>query len=156
MTRWERWSFGILSLIVAVTGFVYLYMKYVLETGDPFAVINHLWQPTMLHLHIIASPLLIVVFGLILNSHILKKLRANSITNRRTGWISLITFGGMTLSGYFLQVVSTQAWITTMIILHVSFGVIFSISYITHLIISVRVRRPRPRPRPLSQATEAA
>ena len=151
MKPWERWSFGILSLIVAVTGFAYLYMKYVLETGDPFAVINHPWQTAMLNLHIFASPLLIVVFGLILNSHILKKLRANNIPNRRTGWISLSTFGGMTLSGYLLQVVSTKAWITAMVSLHISFSVIFSVSYIAHLIISVWLTR-----RQLSQATEVA
>ena len=50
-----------------------------------------------------------------------------------------------------LQVVSSKAWITAMVSLHISFGVIFSVSYIAHLIISVWLTR-----RQLSQATEVA
>jgi hypothetical protein len=44
MSRWEAWSFGALNLVLALTGGVYFYMKFVLRTDDPFAVVNHPWQ----------------------------------------------------------------------------------------------------------------
>ena len=40
MTWWERWGFNTLHTVVAVTGFVYFYMKYAMVTEDPFAVVN--------------------------------------------------------------------------------------------------------------------
>ena len=153
MKTWERWSFGVLSLVVAVTGFAYLWMKYALETGDPFAVVNHPWQPTMLHLHVLAAPALILLFGLILNSHILKKLGAYKKANRRSGLLSLGTFGGMTASGYLLQVASSETWLAALVILHVATGVVFSVTYVAHLLISVRLAR---RPRQWPQAAEVA
>ena len=39
MKRWERWTFNLLSLAIAVTGFAYLWMKYAMRSDDPFAVV---------------------------------------------------------------------------------------------------------------------
>ena len=50
MKRWERWTFNSLTAAVAVTGFIYFWMKYFVESSDPFAVINHPWQTAMLNL----------------------------------------------------------------------------------------------------------
>jgi len=144
---WERWSFGLLSLAVAASGFAYLSMKYFMEATDPFAVVNHPWQPAMLSLHVLASPPLILVFGLILNSHIMKKLGAGKMPNRRTGLTSLITFGAMIATGYLLQVVAAEWAMQALVAVHVSTGAIFSVTYVAHLIISVRIaRRARPWP----------
>ncbi len=74
MKRWERWSFNALNVVVAMTGIVYLFMKYLLSTDDPFSVVNHPWQSSMLSLHVVVAPALILVFGIVLRSHILKKL----------------------------------------------------------------------------------
>jgi hypothetical protein len=140
---WERWSFGILSAIVAVTGFAYLWMKYFVTTDDPMAVVNHPWQPAMLNLHVIASPAVILVFGIILNSHVLRKLSNNRLPNRRTGLASFGTFAAMVITGYSLQVVTSEALLQVMMIVHVASGVVFSASYIAHLLISLRITRPR-------------
>ena len=144
MKRWERWTFNALSLAVAVTGFVYLWMKYALQNDDPFAVVNHPWQNGMLDLHVVASPAFILMFGIVFNSHVMKKLRAPRLPNRRSGFVSLGTFAAMVVSGYLLQVSSSEGWLQALVVLHVTSGAIFSSSYAIHLVISARLARTRP------------
>ena len=146
MKRWERWTFNALSLAVAATGFAYLWMKYVLQNDDPFALVHHPWQNGMLDLHVVASPAFILMFGIVLNSHIMKKLSATRLPNRRSGFVSLGTFAAMVVSGYLLQVSSNEGWLQALVVLHVASGAIFSMSYATHLVISARLARIRPHP----------
>jgi len=141
--RWERWSFNGLSLVVAATGFVYLWMRYVMEAPDPFAVVNHPWQSAMLNLHVIASPLLILVFGIVFNSHVMKKLRATRLPNRRSGYVSLGTFALMVLSGYLLQTTADEGWLQALVVVHVASGALFTLVYAAHLVISARLARTR-------------
>ncbi len=141
MKRWERWTFNALSFAVAATGFAYLWMKYVLRNDDPFAVINHPWQTAMLDLHVVASPALILIFGIVFNSHVMKKLRATGLPNRRSGFTSLGTFAAMVVSGYLLQVSSSERWMQALVVVHVGSGAIFSLVYATHLVISARLAR---------------
>lgn len=145
MKRWERWSFNSLNVVVAVTGVVYFVMKYLLATDDPFAVVNHPWQPTMLALHVVVAPALILFFGIVLRSHILKKLASRYQPDRRTGWISLLSFAAMALSGYLLQVASSPFWLNAMIVLHVVTSAVFILGYAAHLVIGWRiVKTTRP------------
>ena len=146
MKRWERWVFNALSLIVAATGFVYLWMKYAVQNGDPFAVVNHPWQTSMLGLHVVASPAFILIFGIVFNSHIMKKLSATRLPNRRSGFVSLGTFAAMVVSGYLLQVSSSEGWLQALVVVHVTSGAVFSIVYAAHLVISARLARFRPLP----------
>lgn len=141
MKPWERWAFGLLAAIVSVTGGGYFWMKYLLVTDDPFAVVNHPWQGPMLALHVIASPALILLFGIVLNSHVLRKLGARHGPNRRSGLLSLGTFAAMTASGYLLQVVTGEVLLRSIVALHVASGALFVFAYATHLVISVRVAR---------------
>jgi hypothetical protein len=144
MTRWEHWSFNAASLTVAVTGLAYFWMKYAMRTNDPFAVVNHPWQGAMLSLHLLASPVFILLFGIILNSHIMRKLRAPSVPNRRSGLLSFFTLAVMVGSGYLLQAAVGERWTTVLVAAHVTSGVLFAGVYAVHLFISVRlVRRGR-------------
>lgn len=144
MKRWERWSFNIAALVVAATGFAYLWMKYFVQNPDPFAVVNHPWEPTMLHLHVLVSPLFILVFGIILNSHVLKKIGAAKMPNRKSGLASFGLFAAMVVSGYLLQVTADEAWLRALVWIHVGSGAIFSVTYTAHLIVSARLGRRRP------------
>jgi hypothetical protein len=146
--RWERWTFGLLTLVVAATGFVYLWMKYAMATDDPFAVVNHPWQPLLLSAHVLASPGLLLIFGVILNSHIMRKVGAKAIPNRKSGLLSLGCFFLMTASGYLLQVATADGLLRALVILHVGSGVVFTVSYVAHLVVSARLAR-RVTPAPL-------
>lgn len=143
MKRWERWSLNGLSLVVAATGFVYFWMKYLIAPQDPFAVVNHPWQSAMLNLHVVASPMLILIFGIVFNSHVMKKLRAPRLPNRRSGYVSLATFAAMVFSGYLLQVTSSEWWLQALVAAHVASGALFTLVYGAHLVISVRLARTR-------------
>jgi len=140
---WERWSFGVLSLIVGVSGIAYLWMKYFVENSDPTAVVNHPWQPAVFNLHVLASPALILMFGIVFNSHIVRKLGNRRPPNRRTGLISLVTFGTMGVSGYALQVITSEAWLAAVVVVHVASGLVFGAVYVTHLLISLKITRAR-------------
>jgi hypothetical protein len=141
MSSWGRWAFGLLTLSVTVTGLAYLWMKYLLETVDPFAVVNHPWQGFMLAAHVILSPGLILVFGTLLNSHILEKLGARKTQNRKSGVVALATFFVMTGTGYLLQVVTSPLLMQTLVAAHVVSGGMFSLVYVVHLVVSVRLSR---------------
>ena len=141
MKPWERWTFGLLALIVSVTGGAYFWMKYLLVNTDPFAVVNHPWESAMLAAHVIASPWLLLMFGILLNSHIVRKLRATGVPDRKTGWLSFGTFFAMVGSGYLLPVVAVEQVSELLVALHVASGLLFSVAYATHLLISVRLAR---------------
>jgi hypothetical protein len=147
MKRWERWTFNTLSVAVIVTGFAYLWMKYGVQTDDPFAVVNHPWQTSMLSLHVVASPALILIFGIIFNSHVMKKLSATRLPNRRSGLVSLGTFAAMIVSGYLLQVSSSETWLQAMLVVHLASGAVFAIVYAAHLVISAKLARSAAAPR---------
>lgn len=141
MKRWERWTFGVLVLASSMTGLVYFWMKYLLVSDDPFAVVNHPWQAAMVAAHIVVSPPLILMFGVILNSHILKKLRATAVPHRKSGLFSLGTFFVMVASGYLLQVETGEGTLQALVAIHVASGTLFSVVYALHLAISVRLAR---------------
>ncbi len=144
MTQWERRLFNGLHAVVAATGVVYFYMKYLLPVHDPFAVINHPWQPFMLAAHVVAAPIFVLVFGMVLRSHILKKLLSNSRPARRSGWLSLTSFAGMALSGYLLQVAADPFWVRVMLVTHVSTSLLFLVGYSAHLVVGWRILRAPP------------
>ena len=140
MKRWERGAFILFALAVTVTGAVYLWMKYFVESDDPFAVVNHPWEPAMLHLHVLASPPFVLIFGMILNSHILKKLRATR-PNRTSGLASLVLFAVMAVTGYLLQVTTNGTALQALVALHVASGALFALTYTVHLVIAARLTR---------------
>lgn len=143
MKPWERWAFNLLSLAVALTGSIYFWMKYALHNPDPFAVVNHPWQTAVLGLHVLVSPAFILVFGILLNSHVMKMLRAPRVPNGASGLTSLGTFAAMVLTGYLPQVFTNEAWLRALVVLHVASGTIFSVAYTAHLIIGTRLGRSR-------------
>ena len=143
MTWWERRGFNTFYVVVAATGFIYFYMKYVLVTDDPFAIINHPWQPAMLSFHLVAAALFVAFFGMLFRSHSFGKIRSAQRENRRTGWTSLLSFAAMALSGYFIQVASSPALITAWIWIHVAASTLFVAGYGVHLVNGWRIgRRP--------------
>jgi len=141
MRPWERWAFNALALLVSATGLLYLWMQYGMTTSDPFAVVNHPLQPLVLHLHVMAAPWLILLFGILISAHVSKKIGERPPSNRRTGLVSIATFVAMTFSGYGLQVFTDPAWARAMLLLHLASGGTFVLAYLIHLYIGLRAAR---------------
>ena len=133
-----------------LTGVIYFWMKYLLEQDDPFSVINHPLQSLTLDLHILASPLLLLVFGIIFKPHVLQKIRNHCSANQRSGWIILLSCLPMVASGYLLQILVDPLLFRVSLVIHLASGTFFGATGLIHLAISLRLRRT-----PLSQREEA-
>jgi hypothetical protein len=145
MKTWVRWMLHVFTVVVGASGVAYFWMKDLLTTNDPFAVVNHPLQPIMLTVHVLAAPALILAFGAAFESHISSKLRARHLrTNRRSGWIALLTFVIMTMSGYALQVTTNASVERGLLVTHLSSGGLFLASYAVHLAISLKRLRVGP------------
>ncbi len=138
MTRWQKYGFSGAAAVVTSSGVAYFWMKYVLRTDDPFAVVNHPLQPAMLHLHVLAAPAFLVLFGTVLDSHVAGRI-GRPVPNRRSGILTLVTIAVMTASGYLLEVVTAESWQRACVVAHLASGALFAVSYITHLAISLRL-----------------
>lgn len=147
MSRWERWSLHILTMGITGSGLAYFWMKHLLETDDPFSLVNHPWQPAMLQWHLLLAPLLVFLLGMILNSHIARKLRSNTRNGRRTGLMTLVVFPVMVLSGYLLQVLTDPVWTRAVLVLHLTSGSLFALLYAAHLGVKAREQSLQRRAR---------
>ena len=141
MKPWEIWLSHISTFLVTLSGVAYLWMKYFMETTDPFAIVNHPWQPSMLSLHVLVAPALVFVVGLMVQSHIQRKLRSGTNSNRSSGLVSMVTLPVMIASGYMLQVVTAPLLASITLGLHLVSSSIFVITYVTHQIVSYRLAR---------------
>src|SRR5262249_34490426 len=70
MTTLEKALVNLSSILVGLSGVVYAWMKYLMTTDDPYAVVNHPLQPWVLDLHLIAAPILVFSIGLIFMDHV--------------------------------------------------------------------------------------
>lgn len=148
MRALERRGFTALHVVVATTGLAYLYMKHFMTTDDPFALVNHPLQGPTLAVHIVAAPVFVVFFGMILRSHTLRKIRIGRTTNRMSGWVSVVGFAVMTISGYLIQVSAAPVLTTIWFWTHVVSGCAFVVGYGSHFVIGWPIgQRSRRRAR---------
>ena len=103
MTRFERWAVWSTSVATFVTGVIYLWMKYLVVSDDPLAVVNHPWQPAVLKVHILVAPLLVFSIGLVALRHVWWHFRSKARDGRRSGLLTLVVLGPMIVSGYLIQ-----------------------------------------------------
>ena len=109
MTRFERILLIGSSVLTALTGTLYGVMKYLLVSSDPFAVINHPWQPLLLKLHIVTAPVMVFAVGMVFRRHVIDRWRSGSARGRRSGVIITGLFSPMVVTGYLIQVVTGSA-----------------------------------------------
>jgi hypothetical protein len=153
MTPWYKWAFALVTLAVTISGGAFFVMKYCLEPADPFAVVNHPLQPLMLHVHVLSSPALLLMFGALLQGHVAGRLRQAEPANRRSGMIAAGSFAVMAVSGYLLQVVVSTSLSRGLVVAHVASGAIFAVSYGAHLVVSLVLARRRSSTIPASPLT---
>ena len=147
MKTLQRRAFSAASAIIVITGAVYSWMKYWLVTDDPFAVVNHPLQPLVLHAHVLAGPVFLILFGIVFDAHVSRALRAAGGA-RRSGVTSLVTVLTMVASGYLLQVATGDQARRVMVVVHLISGALFAVSYLTHLVTAWRRWRALSQPQP--------
>lgn len=138
MTRFERGSVLWTSLLTALTGVGYFWTKYLVESSEPWAVINHPWQPWLLKAHILVAPLMVFAIGMIAVRHVWKHFRGGMRLARRSGVSMALSLAPMVLTGYLIQAITGETLLRAMAISHIALGALFSLALAVHYL---RVRR---------------
>lgn len=149
MRRYEAWSVHLSTLLVAGTGVVYAWMRYLLPP-DPFGVVRHPAQPTVQHLHLLVAPLLVFATGLIWKAHVWEHYRRGVRSRRRSGLALLLSLVPMVVSGYLIQTTVSEGWRSAWVIVHLATSGLFVLGYVGHLVVAVRNWLRRRRALPLS------
>ena len=132
MTAFERWAVWSTSVATLVTGTVYLWMKYLMTSEDPLAVVNHPLQPYILKLHILVAPLLVFAIGVVALRHVWRHMKGKTGPGRRSGLLTVVVLGPMIMSGYLIQAITHQGWIEAMAISHIGTGLLFGLGLLAH------------------------
>ena len=134
MSRFEKYLVLLSALVTGGSGVIYAVMKYLMRSADPFAVVNHPWQPFFLHLHVLASPWLLFGIGLIAREHIVGGLRnPRARRGRRAGLLTTALLIPMVLSGYMIQVLTSASVRSATGWVHLSVGLVFLAATLAHL-----------------------
>lgn len=132
MTRSTYRCFHLSYILVAVTGLVYLWMRYFMQPMDPFAVVNHPWQSHVLHLHIVMAPALTIMIGAFWRAHADMNRRRGIQEGRKSGltlWTMAIP---MIASGYLLQVSVESFWQNVWLVIHLATSLLTVAAYAIH------------------------
>ena len=139
MTRLEAWLVHLGTLLVGGTGLVYAWMRYLARPSDPFAVVNHAWQPQVQHLHVLLAPVLVFGAGLVWRRHVWACWRLGIRERHRSGVALALTLLPMIVSGYLIQVAVEPAWRRVWIWVHLAASALWIGGYVLHQLL------PRPQ-----------
>lgn len=142
MTRFERWAVWTTSLATAVTGVVYLWMKYALTPANEWDVVNHPLQPLVLKLHILVAPLLVFAVGLVTMRHVWRHFVSKTALGRRSGVTTAAVLAPMVFTGYLIQAITHEGWLRAMVWGHVATGAIYVVGLALHQAMVRRRRGP--------------
>jgi hypothetical protein len=107
-------------------------MLWFVESGDPYAVVNHPWQPGVQHLHVWSAPFLVFAAGLIWRAHVWEHWRRGIRARRRSGVSLVLTLVPMVVSGYLIQTAVSDDWRTAWVAVHVATSVLWLAGYLGH------------------------
>jgi hypothetical protein len=134
MSRLQLFWLHLSVASTAITGIVFAVMKYLLESDDEFAVVNHPLQPHMLAAHVVIAPALLFVLGWTFSNHMLPKYRFGNGKNRKSGVGAMLLIVPMALSAYLLQIATNESLREAMAWTHGITSALFVVAYVVHLI----------------------
>ncbi|MFL6192997.1 MAG: hypothetical protein ACJ75H_02405 [Thermoanaerobaculia bacterium] len=134
MSRFEAWMLHASNLLVGGTGLVYAWMVYLVKPADPYAVVNHPFQPQTQHLHILVAPLLVFTAGLIWRRHVWSQFKRGIDDGRRSGLSLIFLLVPMVVSGYLIQTSVDDAWRRIWVAVHLVASCLWLLAYLAHQI----------------------
>lgn len=132
MTRFERWAVWSTSIATFATGLIYLWMKYLLVSDDPLAIMNHPWQGAVLKAHILVAPLLVFSIGLVALRHVWRHLTGGMRYGRRSGLLTVVVLGPMIATGYLIQAITHVGWLRATAFAHIGLGLFYGLGLLVH------------------------
>lgn len=144
MSRFESWAVHLSNLLVGGTGLVYAWMLYLVRPADPWAVVNHSWQPHAQHLHILAAPLLVFAVGLVWQRHVWSHWKRGVRQGKRTGLSMVLTLVPMVVSGYLIQTAVDGGWRQAWVTVHLIASGLWVAVYLAHQVRPLLARAKKP------------
>lgn len=132
MSAFRKWAVWVTSALTVLTGVAYFVVKYLMSSSDPYAVVNHPWQPYLLKAHILVSPFLLLALGMIAVDHVWQHFREGIRLSRKTALTTAVTVLPMVLTGYAIQVFTDRGWVAAMAISHIAFGALYGLGLVAH------------------------
>lgn len=132
MTAWEKWGALTANCLMIISGSAYFVFKHWIENDDPFSILNHPLEPVALGAHILASPVLIFLFGLLFRSHVQAMLKRRPHRARALGSLTASFFVVTVLSGYLLQIVTMPVLHQALVYVHPACGLCFGLVFGIH------------------------
>lgn len=152
MTRFEAWAVWSTSAAATATGVGLFWAKYLVRNSDPWAVVNHPWQPWLLKAHILVVPLLVFAIGLVFTRHVWRHFRSRMRWGRRSGVLTAAATLPMVATGYLIQAVTHAGWLQALAVAHIGLGVVYAAALALHQP-AVRNAKPLKLRRPLRPRT---
>ena len=146
MTRFEKGSVWITSMLTALTGIGDFWCKYLLDSDDPFAVVNSPLEPWFLKAHVLVSPLLVFAVGAITLKHVWRHFRTGVRLGRRSGIVTALVTAPMVATGYLIQVVTGGGWLQALAITHIAASFVYVFGLMFHQTFVHRKARDSARP----------
>ena len=141
MTGLEKWTVWVTSILVFVTGVVYLWMKYWLPAPDAFSIIHHPLQPLFLKLHILTAPLLVFAVGSIALRHAWRHYATGTREGRLSGTGTAALIIPMVVTGYLIQVITGETALRGIVLTHLVTGLGYGVVILAHQLLVRRSRR---------------
>jgi hypothetical protein len=143
VTTFEKWALWVSTAAVGISGCVYGWMKYLLSSDDPYAIIHHPWQPFFLKLHLLTAPLLVFAFGPVYTRHIVRRWQSGRAEGRTSGAATLAVLVPMIASGYAVQTLTSESWLYRIAMIHVATGLLYLGGFAAHQLgAASRTREP--------------
>jgi hypothetical protein len=147
MTRGQALGLHLATALVGGTGLVYGWMRYLLEPASELSLVHHPREPLLQTLHVLSAPFLVFACGLVWSEHVWQRLRSGQRARRRTGMLLSSLLLPMVLSGYLLQV-STSEWLRELAVwMHAGGSGLWLLGYLVHQCLRARLAAGGPQER---------
>lgn len=145
MNGLERWLLWVSTALAGATGLAYAWMKYLMSSDDPYAVVHHPLQPWLLKAHILAAPLLVFAVGTVFLRHVLGQWRSRKPDGRRSGVLVFALFAAMVASGSLIQAATWEPWRNWLGWIHLGAGAAYLVFIAVHQAVAATLARREGR-----------
>ncbi len=114
------------------SGIPYAVLRYLWPRRDPFAVVNHPWQPHLQHLHVLVVPLAVFALGAVWAAHV-RTAHQGQAVRRTSGLAAGCLAVVMIASGVAIQVLAHPAARTAAGWVHTAASLAWLIALVIHL-----------------------
>ena len=140
MTRALRIFTWAANVLVGGSGLVLWVMAWLMESDDPYAIVNHPGQPLAQHLHVLLAPLLVWNIGSIWVMHAWPYFRSPTGKRRLSGLLLLTLAAPMVFSGVALQISVQEASRNLWAWIHVLSSIVWIAAFLFHALARLRTR----------------